>query len=144
MDEKIMVNSELKMKNWFIENYKKLGYSKIIRKDIGVFPDFIMLKNNKECNVELETLLSNFLLHKHSLNEVDDIICIKKDINLNANIIELDMLDYKPRTIRISATIEEKTDKILDEIIKNRRFRNKSHAIEIAIEKLWEKQKDEQ
>lgn len=36
---------------------------------------------------------------------------------------------------RISATIDPKTEKILDEITKNGRYRNRSHAIEEAI--MW-------
>ena len=38
--------------------------------------------------------------------------------------------------IRISATIDEKTEKILDSLLKDVNFRNKSHAIEKAIELL--------
>jgi metal-responsive CopG/Arc/MetJ family transcriptional regulator len=34
---------------------------------------------------------------------------------------------------RISVTIDEKTNKILDDLLKNRRFRNKSHLVEEAI-----------
>ena len=34
---------------------------------------------------------------------------------------------------RISATIEEETDKILDSLLKNGDYRNKSHVIEKAI-----------
>lgn len=42
--------------------------------------------------------------------------------------------------VRISATIEEKTDKLLDEIMKNGRYRNKSHLIEEAILEKIEKE----
>ena len=38
--------------------------------------------------------------------------------------------------IRISATIDEKTEKILDSLLKDGNFRNKSHAIEKSIELL--------
>ena len=40
--------------------------------------------------------------------------------------------------VRISATIDEKTDKILDVLLKDGTFRNKSHIIEKAIELLKE------
>jgi len=40
--------------------------------------------------------------------------------------------------VRISATIDEKTDKILDALLKDGTFRNKSHIIEKAIEQLKE------
>lgn len=38
--------------------------------------------------------------------------------------------------VRISATIDEKTEKILEDLVKMRKYRNKSHAIEDAIEML--------
>ena len=43
---------------------------------------------------------------------------------------------------RISATIEEETDKILNALLKDGTYRNKSHIIEIAI-KLLKEQKHE-
>lgn len=39
---------------------------------------------------------------------------------------------------RISATIDDKTDKILDSLLKDGKYRNKSHIIEKAIELLKE------
>jgi len=45
--------------------------------------------------------------------------------------------------IRISATIEEKTDKILESILKNGKYRNKSHIIEEAIKLMGVKNEDE-
>jgi metal-responsive CopG/Arc/MetJ family transcriptional regulator len=35
--------------------------------------------------------------------------------------------------VRVSATIDEKTNKKLDEFLKNSRYRNKSHIVEEAI-----------
>jgi len=40
--------------------------------------------------------------------------------------------------IRISATIDEKTEKILNSLLKGGEFRNKSHVIEKAIKLLKE------
>ena len=40
--------------------------------------------------------------------------------------------------IRISATIDEKTEKVLETLLKDGHFRNKSHVIEKAIELLKE------
>lgn len=37
---------------------------------------------------------------------------------------------------RISATIDEKTEKLLNSLLKDGRYRNKSHIIEKAIENL--------
>ena len=43
--------------------------------------------------------------------------------------------------VRISATIDEKTEKILKVLLKGNEFRNKSHVIEKAIE-LLKKEKE--
>ena len=40
--------------------------------------------------------------------------------------------------VRISATIDEKTERILKSLIKDGNYRNKSHVIEKAIESLKE------
>jgi Arc/MetJ-type ribon-helix-helix transcriptional regulator len=44
--------------------------------------------------------------------------------------------------VRISATIEESTDKLLDKEMKQGKYRNKSHIIEEAIKKLLEGKDD--
>lgn len=41
---------------------------------------------------------------------------------------------------RISATIEEKNNKYLDSLLKDSKYRNKSHVIDTAIELLKEKE----
>lgn len=41
---------------------------------------------------------------------------------------------------RVSATIDEETIKDIDEILKKRNYRNKSHVIETAIKVLKEKE----
>ena len=43
---------------------------------------------------------------------------------------------------RISATIEERTRKLIDSLLKNKRYRNMSHIIESAIASLWEEEND--
>lgn len=45
--------------------------------------------------------------------------------------------------VRISATIDEKTEKMIGLILKKRKFRNKSHVIEEAIEKLAKGEKND-
>ena len=42
---------------------------------------------------------------------------------------------------RISATVEEKTIKLIESILKKGKYRNKSHIIEKAIEMLSEEEK---
>ena len=41
---------------------------------------------------------------------------------------------------RISATIDEKNKKYIDSLLKNSRYRNKSHVIDTAIELLRKKE----
>lgn len=79
----IRIRDESDFHNWFKNNYKKLGFDKIIQFDRGEFPDFIMQKNNKICRVELEVFSSNFILHKHDPKKVDLVICAFEDIKLN-------------------------------------------------------------
>lgn len=42
---------------------------------------------------------------------------------------------------RVSATIDESTEKIIEELLKKGKYRNKSHVIEDAIKLLREKKK---
>lgn len=139
---KKVIRNELELKRWFEKNFKKLGFSKIIRRDVGVFPDFIMLKGNKKVRVELETKSSNFILHNHNPEKVDKVVCVKKDVNLDIPVIEIRELQYVPQTARISATVEEETIDALESILKEGNFRNKSHVIETALLLLKEKEKD--
>lgn len=95
MAEKIIkVKNEFEMKKWFEKNFKKLGYSQIINKDGGIFPDFVMLRDGKKVRVELETISSNFLLHNHNITKVDELVCIEKNIDFFI-VIEASRLPYK-------------------------------------------------
>ena len=78
----IKIRDEFEFNNWFKINYKKLGFSKIIKDNGGRFPDFIMEKDGKKVRIELETYSSNFILHKHPINKTDFVVCIEKDIDL--------------------------------------------------------------
>ena len=131
-----IMDSELKFSKWFEKNFNKLGYSKIIRGDNGRFPDYIMLKKGKEVRVELETLSSNFILHKHDKNKVDEVVCIKKDVELGIPIKEVEGLKYIPSKVKVSATVDESTINIIKILLKKGKYRNKSHIIEEAIKKL--------
>lgn len=94
-NKKKVIKTESELKKWVIENYRKLGFSKIIRKDIGICPDLIMMREGKEINVELETMASNFLRHKHDLNKVDEVICAIKDTEIGKPIIEIKELKFQ-------------------------------------------------
>jgi len=133
------IKTELEFKKWFEKEFKRLGFSKIVKKDNGTFPDYIMLKGDKEIKVELETLLSNFILHKHRLKDVDEVICIKKDINLDIPVKEVRELEFIGNKQRISATVDKETKNMIDILIKVGNYRNKSHVIEEAIRLLAKK-----
>lgn len=98
-----IIKSEKQFAEWFKKNYRKFGYEKILRKDIRECPDFIMLKSGKKCGVELEIFSSNFLLHKHNLDSVDEILCLIKDIELGKPIkIIKDLIYQGPKRITLS------------------------------------------
>jgi Arc/MetJ-type ribon-helix-helix transcriptional regulator len=46
--------------------------------------------------------------------------------------------------IRVSATIDEETEKVLNKIMEKGEYRNKSHVIEKAINLLLEKIKEQE
>ena len=107
--KKKVIKNESEFKQWFIKNYKRLGYSGIIRKDIGKCPDFIMLKNNNNVNVELETIASNFLTHKHPSDKVDEVVCIVNDIGLEKPVIVAEGLEFKGSSkIKVTLSVDSK------------------------------------
>jgi len=141
MDEKVkkkIVRSEEELSNWFIRNYSKFGYSKIIKQNKRGFPDFVMSKNNKRVLVELETLASHFILHNHDYKKVDEVICIEDDVPLKVPVMKVKELTFLPRVTRVSATVDPETIKKVEKIMKTGRYRNVSHLVENAIMLLSE------
>jgi hypothetical protein len=108
MSEDLIIRNEKQFAEWFKKNYKNLGYSGIVRGDIKTCPDFVMLREGKGVGVELETLASNFILHKHDLKKVDEIVCLVKDIELGKPIIVASGVEH-----RIPITISIKVDEEL-------------------------------
>lgn len=93
------VKSEEEVCNWFEDNFKQLGYDSIIERNKRSFPDYVMVKNGEKVKVEIETVLSHFNYHKHNLDDVDDVVCIKKDTDLPLNVICLnDVFSFRDRT----------------------------------------------
>ena len=114
----VIIKNERQFADWFKENYKKLGYSKILRGDISRCPDFIMLRDGKEVGVELETVSSNFLAHKHQLDKVDEILCLVKDIELGKPVKEVKQLTFEGNrkvTLSIESEVYEKFKKYCEE-----------------------------
>lgn len=107
--KKKVIKNESELKKWVMDNYRKLGYSDMVRKDIGECPDLIMLRNGKEVKVELETVASNFLSHKHPFGKVDEIVCIVKDMELEKPVIGIDELEFKGNSnVKVTLSIDDK------------------------------------
>jgi len=80
----IIIHNENELDAWFKENYKELGFTYVKRvtsKDIGS-PDYIAKRNGKLIRIELETLSSHFISHKHSHEEIDLVLCVAVDKEL--------------------------------------------------------------
>ena len=86
----IKIRNESDFRNWFKKNYHKLGFSKIVKSNSDCCPDFVMLRDDKEVRVELEVKSSNFYLHGHSVDDVDEIVCAIKDVDIPVPIIKID------------------------------------------------------
>jgi predicted HTH transcriptional regulator len=98
----IEIRDEADLANWFRKNYDKLGFERILKDNKGRFPDFIVLENKKRLRVELEVLASNFILHKHSINKVDKVVCAFNDVKLKIPVIKINNVkmvsfDKKPK-----------------------------------------------
>jgi len=107
---KKIIKNESEFKKWVIENYEKLGYSGIVRRDIGICPDLILLKNGKEKRIELETVASNFIMHKHSIDDVDEIVCIVNDVGLEKPVIVAEDLEFEGNSNRkVTLSLDSKT-----------------------------------
>lgn len=139
--KKEVVRNESEMKKWFIKNYKQLGYSKIARKDIGECPDFIMIKNGEELGVELETIASNFLLHKHDLNKVDEIVCIIKDVGLEKPVFRIDKLKFVGSpNVKVTLSINRKVYNQFQIFCEKNAFAL-SRKVEIFMENMMKEKK---
>lgn len=86
---KAIAYSEGYVTHWFESNFEKLGFEKILKKQHNKTPDYIMLKDGREVKVEAEFLSSDFIRHKHRVEDVDVVVCAKKDVTLPVKVIEL-------------------------------------------------------
>lgn len=91
----VRIRNEAELDNWFKKNYKKLGFSAIIKDNKGRFPDYIMIEDGKEVRVELEIKSSNFILHNHPIDKLDKVICIEKNTELGIPIIVIKKLKFE-------------------------------------------------
>lgn len=100
-------DNEKDFHDWVFFNYNLLGFDRIITENRVRFPDFIMLKDGKEVRVEVETLSSNFILHKHNPKEVDLVICLVKNKELPVKVVEISPFEFSGRIVS-NLTISEK------------------------------------
>jgi hypothetical protein len=134
---KKVIKTERDFAEWFKKNYEKLGYSKIIRGDISRCPDFIMLKDGKEVGVELETIASNFLAHKHDLKKVDEVVCLVKDVELGLPVKEVKDVKYQGK-IKVTLSIDSRVyDDFKEHCEKNAIMLSKK--IELIMKELLKK-----
>lgn len=71
----LQFNNEQEFRNWFEQNYKQLGYKEIILSQRRATPDYVVRTNdNKILKLEVEFLVENFILHKHTKDKVDHIL----------------------------------------------------------------------
>lgn len=102
-----VIKNERQFAEWFKNNFKQFGYSKIVRGDISRCPDFIMFRDGKEVGVELETLASNFVMHKHDIKKVDEIVCLINDVKLGIPVLEAKGVEFSlPRKVTLSIEAE--------------------------------------
>jgi len=130
--------SEKKFCEWIEENYKLLGFSEICEDNKDSTPDFVFSIGGTKIRTEIETKSSNFILHKHDKNNVDLVLCLRKDKEIGElKVIEIKNFEFiDPTKILINLTdyhIEE-----LDKLVKMGVYQHKAEAIRDAIRKLIE------
>jgi len=111
------IRNESEFEKWFEKNFRRLGYVKILKKNKYKFPDYIMMRNNEKIRVELELRSSNFILHKHPIEQVDEVVCIEKDNSLPKKIIKVGGLTYEPKKVkRVNIALDDTQIGILKSI----------------------------
>lgn len=81
--------AEQEVCEWFEDNYEKLGFSHIIHRQKYGTPDYIMEKNDRKVNVEIEKRARNFKEHEHNPEIVDLVVCVEKDKDLDVKTFEI-------------------------------------------------------
>jgi len=88
-------SNERQFHDWFKNNFLLFGFDRIITEEKNGFSDFVMEKNKKEVRVKLETLSSNFMLHKHNPKAIDLVICLIKDMPIPVKTLEITPFEYE-------------------------------------------------
>ncbi len=74
--QNVICGYEYEVVRWIRNNYKMLGYDKILSENKDKVPDFIMIKNNRKLRVEVEIYSNSFIKHKHNPKDVDEVLCV--------------------------------------------------------------------
>lgn len=107
------IHNEKELVNWILDNYSDIGYDEILEVNTKSFPDIIAIRDGKKVRVEVETRSSNFLLHKHPVDKVDEVVCIEEDVKVKT----LKGLKYVPKKAkRVSIQLDDEQIKVLNSI----------------------------
>lgn len=83
---------------WFLNNFRLFGFDEVKETNRRrKTPDFVLVRAGKDVRVELETLSSNFIRHKHDPSLVDLVICLEKDVELEVETVEISPFEYERR-----------------------------------------------
>jgi hypothetical protein len=88
----ILNGYEEEVVSWYRRNYKTLGYDEILEENTRSTPDFVMLRKGKKIKVEIETHSGDFYIHKHKIEDVDEVLCVVLDKELPDKTIKLKQL----------------------------------------------------
>lgn len=127
---KMIAYGEGSIMEWFKENYKSIGFEKILKNQWNKTPDFIMLKNGKEVKVEIEFKTSDFIKHGHKVSEADYVICCVKDVELDKSIKVISLnhifISYNdeiyPAIDPCRPATDEEMQKFAEKMFKNNRW----------------------
>lgn len=89
---------------WVENNFHLLGFDSLIESNYSSFPDLILERDGKRIRVEIETLSSRFIEHKHDPNKVDLVICLIKDKELSIKTIEIEPFEFEQRPSSVIRT----------------------------------------
>lgn len=98
-------DDELQFSKWIFDNYNLLGFDSVVAWNKHKFPDFIMIKDGKEVRVEVETLSSNFIIHRHNPKEVDLVLCLVKNKEIPVRTIEISPFELTQKTQSITVSV---------------------------------------
>jgi len=111
---------EKDLRRFFEENFRKLGYDRILKSSLSSSPDFVMEKGGEEVKVELELNSQHFYKHRHDPSEVDELIFVRgkhpsgvKSTRIPEHIVESHVMPENPP----DSTTWREEDELLDDMV---------------------------